>query len=207
MQNERHLIIIPIVHTRADLGSLGSRIPVDEGIEAQKTQYWLRVFDYVRGLPFDFSTLKVYQDDLPNESKELIDLILDRAETNNYDILRWLRQQGADIVGTEDTELLIEEYNLRQGTLVTYSSEDEYVEARLQHAKRMPDLSNMRLAYIARRIKNTLPEGGTGILFIGLAHEVENLLEPEIEITEPTTLIGLSSEALRIRLLGKGRGL
>lgn len=207
MQNKSRLIIIPIVHTRADLGSLGSKIPVDPECETTSIQYWQAVSEYIPGLPVDFSTLKVYQDGLPDVPKESIDLILDKAETSNYNLLRWLRQQGADIVGTEDTKLLIEEYNLRQGTLVTYSSQEEYVEARLQRANRMPVLSTMRLAYIARRIKATLPEGGTGILFIGLAHEVKKLLEPEIEITEPETLIGSSSEALRKRLLGKEKEL
>jgi len=63
--------------------------------------------------------------------------------------------------------------------------------------------------YIAKRIKDTLSEGGMGILFIGLAHEVKRLLEQEMEISEPETLIGGSSEALRekLRLYGKEREL
>lgn len=65
----------------------------------------------------------------------------------------------------------------------------------------------MRSEYIAQRIKATLPEGGTGILFIGLAHEMKRLLEPEMEVSEPETLIGSSSEALRERLVRKEREL
>jgi hypothetical protein len=33
MQNNRHLIIVPIIHTRADFGSLGSKVPVDKKYE------------------------------------------------------------------------------------------------------------------------------------------------------------------------------
>ncbi len=63
-----------------------------------------------------------------------------------------------------------------------------------------PIFCKMRSEYIAQRIKATLPEGGRGILFIGLAHEVKRLLEQEMAVTEPETLIGLSSEALRERV-------
>ena len=63
----------------------------------------------------------------------------------------------------------------------------------------------MRSEYIAQRIKATLPEDGMGILLISLAHEVKRLLEQEIEVSEPETHIGSSSEALRKRLFGKER--
>jgi len=185
---------------------LGRRIPFDEEIEALKTQYWRKVFDYVKDLPFDFSKLKVYQDGLPNVRQELVTYVVDRAKPVNYDILRWLKKQGADIVGTEDPELLNKEYNL-QATLTTHSTEEEYVDARLSYDRMKPIFSRMRSEYIAQRIKTTLPEGGTGILFIGLAHEMKRLLEPEMEVSEPETLIGSSSETLRERLVRKEREL
>ena len=204
MQQKRHLIIIPIIHTHADYGeSLGSKIPFDEEIEALKAQYWRNVFDYVRSLPFDFSKLKVYQDGLPNVSPELVTYVVNRAKPVNYDILRWLRKQGADIVGTEDPELLDKEYNLLQATLITHSTEEKYVEAKLNYNRMKPTYSKIRSEYIAQRIKATLPEGGMGILFIGLAHEMKRLLEQEMEVSEPETIIGGSSETLRSILLRK----
>lgn len=196
----------PHFHTHADYGeNLGSKITFDEEIEALKAQYWRNVFDYVRGLPFDFSKLKVYQDGLPNVPPELVTYVIDRAKPVNYDILRWLRKQGADIIGTEDPELLGKEYNLYQATLITHSTEEEYVDARLNYNRMKPILCKMRSEYIAQRIKATLPEDGMGILLISLAHEVKRLLEQEIEVSEPETHIGSSSEALRKRLFGKER--
>ena len=39
MPQQRRLIIIPIVHTRADFGSLGSKVPADQQYETMATQY------------------------------------------------------------------------------------------------------------------------------------------------------------------------
>ena len=210
MQQKRRLIIIPIIHTHADYGeNLGSKIPFDEKIEALKAQYWRNVFDYIKGLPLDYPELKVYQDGLPNVSPELVTYVVDRAKPVNYDILRWLRTQGANIVGTENPELLDKEYNLLQATLITHPTEEEYAEARLNYNRMKPISSEIRSEYIAQRIKATLPEGGMGILFIGLAHQVKRLLEQEMEVSEPEALIGGSSETLRkkLGLYGKERGL
>ena len=210
MQQKRRLIIIPIIHTHADYGeNLGSKIPFDEKIEALKAQYWRNVFDYIKGLPLDYPELKVYQDGLPNVSPELVTYVVDRAKPVNYDILRWLRTQGANIVGTENPELLDKEYNLLQATLITHPTEEEYAEARLNYNRMKPIFSEIRSEDIAQRIKATLPEGGMGILFIGLAHQVKRLLEQEMEVSEPEALIGGSSETLRkkLGLYGKERGL
>lgn len=201
MQDKRRLIIVPIIHNLADFGSLGSRIPFDKGTEALTTQYWNGVLAYVQGLPIDFSQLRVYQDGLPDTSEEDISLILSKAQTPNYNVLRWLKNKGARIIGTEDKDLLVREYDLFQATLIDPTEdEDRYVDARLKYYSETPILLQQRDAYIAQRIRDTLPEGGTGILFIGLGHEVKRLLEQEIEVSEPKMLTDSSSETLRERL-------
>lgn len=201
MGQNRRLIVIPIIHNRADFGNLGGRMPFDAEAEALKTQYWNGVSDFVLGLPLDFSELRVYQDGLSNTKEEDISLVLSKAQTPNYDVVRQLRDRGAHIVGTEDVGLLVREYNLFQSTQGTsFEDEDQYVEARLRYAEEAPVLSRQRIDYIAQRIRDTLPEGGTGILFIGLAHEIKSLLEKEMEIVEPEILTGSSPEGLRRRV-------
>lgn len=202
MEQKRRLINIPIVHTHADFGSLGSRVPFDQEVEEMKALYWEEVFNNVRSLPVNFSELRVYQDGLPNVSAEKVARIVEQAAPSNYDILRWLKEQGAHIVGTEDSNHLIEEYNLLRATLIA-SSEEEYVEAQLEYRSRSKELSVERVVYIAQRIKDTLPVGGTGLLFMGLAENVKKLIENEIEVVEPERLIGLSSEVLRKKLFRK----
>ena len=205
MQNKGHLIIIPIVHTHADFGSLGSKVSVDQEYETTTTQYWQAVSEYTQELPFDLSKLKVYQDGLPDSSVRIVARIVDETQTINYDILRWLRGKGAHIMGTESPSLLLQEYRALQA-IFNAESEEQKNAARLDYAKVNAHLLEGRDEYIAQRIKNTLPEGGMGILFIGLAHEVHKLLEQEMDVSEPEVLIGGSSDTLRKRLLyGKER--
>ena len=206
MQQKRSLFIIPIVHTRADFGSLGSKVPFDKEIEEITTQYWNSVFNYVQNLTIDFSKLKVYQDGLLDISTEIVAKIVDETQTPNYNVLRWLKDQGAHIIGTESPQLLLEEYQSLQA-IFNAPSEELKITARWKYRNNSEFLLEGRDKYIAQRIKATLPEGGTGILFIGLAHKVKRLLEQEIEVSEPETLIGSSSEVLRNRLFGKEREL
>jgi len=202
----RHLIIIPIVHTRADFGSLGSRVPVNQKYETEATQYWQAVSKYIQKIPVDFSELRIYQDGLPDISAEMVATIVDETQTPNYDLLRWLRNKGAHIMGTESPPLLLQEYRALQ--TIFKAEGEEQKQAALEYEKVSAHLLEGRDKYIAQRIKATLPEDGRGILFIGLAHEVKRLLEQEIEVGEPEALIGSSSEALRERVrerLGKER--
>ena len=199
MQQKRCLIIIPIIHTLADWGSLGSRKVFDEEIEARKTQYWQAISEYVRNLPVDFSELRVYQDGLRDTSAEEVARSVDKIQTINYELLRWLRNKGAHIMGTESLPLLWQEQRVLQSFLNAPEEEQKHT-ALLEYRKVSARITKKRDAYIAQRIKATLPEGGRGIFFIGLAHEVKRLLEQEIEVTEPETLIGSSSEALRERV-------
>lgn len=204
MQQRRSLIVIPIVHTRADFGSLGSRVPVDQEYETMATRYWQAVSEYVQRLPVDFSELRIYQDGLPDSSKDVVAKIVDETHTVNYDLLRRLRDKGAQIMGTESPPLLLQEYRALQA-IFNAKSEEQQRASQKEYAKVSLCLLEGRDEYIARRIKTTLPEGGIGILFIGLAHEVKSLLEQEIDVSEPEALIGGSSETLRSRLYGKER--
>lgn len=199
MQQKRSLIIIPIVHTRADFGSLGSKVPVDHEYETMATRYWQAVSKYVQDLPGDFSELRIYQDGLPDLPTEMVTRIVDETQTPNFDLLRWLRDKGAHIMGTEDYRLLSQEYCASQ-IIFNAEGEEQKRAARLKYAKESAYLLEGRDEYIAGRIKATLPEGGMGILFIGLAHEVKSLLEQEMEVSEPEALIGGLSEALRERV-------
>ena len=199
MQSKSRLIIIPIIHTHADFGSLGSKVFMDREYETMATQYWQAVSKYVQKLLVDFSELRVYQDGLPDISTEMVTKIVDETQTANYDLLRWLRDKGANITGTESPSLLLEEYRALHA-IFNSKNEIQKHEARLKYAKANPYLLEERDRYIAKKIEATLPKGGMGILFIGLAHEVKRLLEQEIEVSEPETLIGSSSEALRERV-------
>lgn len=201
MEFERQLIIIPSAHTYADMGTLRDRIPHDEGYEAAVTKYWAEVFRYLHGLGKKVTHVKVYQDGLPNTSIDLIGKIIDETKGANYEILRWLRQQGANILGTEDPNLLKEEYQSLHA--ITASQNDL---AKVEYLKKSSLILEERDDYIARRIKNTLHNGETGILFIGVAHNVGQLLPEDMQISEPEKITHFLPESLRSSYgLGKER--
>ena len=204
MQNNRHLIIIPVIHTRADYGSFGSKISVDQKYETVAIRYWQAVSEYVQNLQINFSELRVYQDGLPDVSPEIVEKITDKTQSPNYELLRWLKNNGAHIIGTESPSALLKEFHSLQVIFNAENIEQEQ-SARLGYAKISAYLLEERDEYIARKIKKTLLGAETGILFVGLAHEVKKLLEKEMKVTEPEALIGSSSETLRNRFIKKER--
>lgn len=184
-ENERCLIIMPIIHTADDMMSLRSSIPRDEKDEKFALAQWEKVSGYLHHLsPRFLEGLKVYQDGLPDTSADGINKILNFASTINHEILRWLRANGAIIMGTEDLKLLTEEYNHRRAV---YKAPDveSWAEATLGYLNRRDQLLADRDAYIAQRVDSTLEPHEVGLLFIGLGHKVKPLLADKMRLGEP----------------------
>ncbi|HBL52096.1 MAG: hypothetical protein A3D24_00025 [Candidatus Blackburnbacteria bacterium RIFCSPHIGHO2_02_FULL_39_13] len=197
MEERPHLYIIPIAHTYADMGNLSDKIPFDERYEAMVTGYWVGIFRYLNSLPSDFlAGLQIYQDGLVNVSREIVDRIVNETKTANYEILRWLKGKGAAILGTEDANLLMEDYQALQAIVNCTEGEVKAV-ARLEYFKKSSWLLEERDKSIAQRIKETLPRGKTGLLFIGAAHDVGPLLSNEIRVTTPEMVSRVLPEVIR----------
>ncbi len=197
MKERPHLYIIPIAHTFADMGSLRDEIPVDKIYEARVTGYWVGIFRYLNSLPLDLlARLQIYQDGLVNAPLEIVDKIVDETQTANYEILRWLKGKGAAICGTEDPSLLIEEYQALKAILNCPDGEVKTA-ARLEYLKKSSWILEERDKFIAQRIKETLPRGKTGLLFIGAAHDVGSLLNNEILVSTPEIFSCALPEVLR----------
>ncbi len=197
MKEKPHLYIIPIAHTYADMGNLRDKIPVDERYEAVVTGYWVGIFRYLNSLPLDFlPRLQIYQDGLVNAPGKIVDRIVDETQTANYEILRWLKGKGAAIFGTEDPTLLMEEYQALQA-VVNCPDGEAKTTARLEYLKKSSWLLEERDKSIAQRIRETLPEWKTGLLFIGAAHDVGSLLGNEIHVSTPEIVRHALPEVLR----------
>ncbi len=223
---ERSVRVVPVIHVPGDLGSLGRRVHLNPEVEDSIVRYWNRVSTYVQSLPIDFSKLWVYQDGLPDGSDDDIACIFNSplSRTPNYDLLRRLESRGAHIVGTEDKGLLLKELSLAMAEqnalaklqtqigqgILSESEENRYVAeydaacvmAKQRYEEETPMLSKKRLEYIVQRIHSTLPQGGTGLLFLGLAHDIEGLLvEKGIKVIgPPEELTGLSPKILRAKI-------
>jgi hypothetical protein len=177
----RTLIIVPIVHSREDMGSLApdSRRGVAEAARLGAV-FWSAIRERIESLDQDWRGVKVYQDGLPDTLPDLVDRIVARAPGQNYKLLRWLAGQGAAVLGTEDPKLLMEEHTLLKA--ISDASGPDRPRARAAYTSRAPALLDERDSYIARRIDTTLDEGQTGLLFVGAAHQVENKLPRDIVV-------------------------
>jgi hypothetical protein len=173
------LIYVPVMHSSVEMGSAAGAYKAafvarfGEGKWQERCDEFDAIWDAIAAaievLALDPATLNLYQDSLPICGKE-VPLIRDLAAqgSHNHRLLVALIDKGATLVGTESPALLLEEYRL------------------LQSAERAPvqaaALLRRRDAFIAKRIDETLSDGGTGLLFMGALHQVAQLLPSRIKV-------------------------
>lgn len=191
----RTLIYIPIIHTQADMGALAGaiqRLTVEKlghqewerNVEAI-SQLWISIRQTIEGLDLPYRQVRLYQDGLPRCDREA-EIVTDLAAAGspNHELLLYLMVKGAALMGTESPDLLLEEYQLILRVLDARDlGEAEQVEIRQETLSRA--LLAKRDQYIAQRINDTLREGETGVLFLGLLHSVEGQLAGDIQISYP----------------------
>lgn len=196
-QPERTLIYIPIIHTEADMGALSESVRKATlrrlGLAGWKRKIslidhlWTEIEKVIDKLVLSFEKARLYQDGLPVCGREVeIVAELKNSGSRNYRLLSGLMEKGAQIMGTESPELLVEEYEMIKQTLTPGSkSKIEGVLGNPHHRVLMEGLLKKRDQYIAERINTTLGPGETGILFLGGLHSLRNRLAEDIRIVYP----------------------
>ena len=192
-KSTRRLIWIPIIHTESDLGSLSTncedlytqKMGAGKWEERRKTveELWQAICRGVADLPLDYERVRLYQDGLPNcgyEDRIVGDLAA--AGSQNHLLLANLIAQGAKLTGTESPELLKEEYELHCDTLASAAATETQAGAD-QRKRRANDILRRRDLYIAQRINNTLADGETGLVFLGMLHSIQNYLAMDMEFS------------------------
>ena len=182
----RTLIVIPIIHTEQDMGSLVEQIKEEyvtrygreKWTEHLKSidEVWSGIRRMIAALELPYASVRLYQDGLPHCGKEA-DIVKEVAArgSKNHQLLVELMEQGARLMGTEDPHLLLQEYQFLQGALG--GGEQGHENQREDQSRR---LLAERDRFIAGRINTTLSAGEIGLLFLGLAHSVEPLLDADI---------------------------
>lgn len=179
--HQRKLLIIPILHAKEDMGSLGNHLTHADGYTAMVSDLWREVEERAKQYINGITCVKVYQDGLPDTQKELVEKILSEVQSPNYELLRYLKEKGAKILGTEDPELLKKEYKFISKIL---REQDEIKKKRLKqvYENQANELLAKRDTYIANRIDNTLNRGDLGILFVGAAHDIKEKIPVDIQV-------------------------
>ena len=189
---KKKLVYIPIIHTLADMGALGASIQSvklsalgRQGLArnaAAVEKMWQEIERVVGNLQVSPGSVRVYQDGLPvcGHEQEIVSELAE-AGSRNHRLLLSLQSRGAVLMGTESPELLIKEYQLASAALAGGQASH----AKICRERLRDTLLERRDRYIAERINRTLGAGETGILFIGMLHEVAKYLDPDVHVVYP----------------------
>src|ERR1017187_10547797 len=188
----RKLVYIPIIHTLADMGTLGAAVRGmklsalgRQGLShnaAVVEKMWSQIESVVARLPVPPGSMRVYQDRLPvcGHEREIV-AELASAGNRNHGLLLKLQARGAILMGTESPELLVEEYQLAAAAFASGST----VRTQIRQKRLRDMLLEKRDRYIADRIDRTLCAGESGILLMGMLHDVKRYLDPNIDVVYP----------------------
>ena len=197
----RQIYIIPIIHSRHDLGSL------EQSIRAAKSQFasssamesnqrvvdffWTELQHGIESWRIDFSNTFVFQDALPftgHPDRILEHRIVNELATKgsaNHKLVQWLIAQGATLEGTESTELLLREYEVVRKSLAEGVHRYDEPADSAATGETIETLLNQRDRFIAGRIAETVNDDQIGILFIGMQHRVQDYLQPDFQVSYP----------------------
>jgi hypothetical protein len=189
----RTLILVPVIHTGADLGSLakdvskGSLASFGEDILKEHNsaveKFWSVISNYFETV--DASGMKIYQDGMLADgamAQKIVEEAL-KSGSRNYEIVASLMKRGAVLIRTEDFNLLKEERD-RLVAMTQAKSLISTLIALIKYKLAKLGLLNRRDEYIARRIAETLSHDEKGILFIGAYHNIKGRLPSDIKIIE-----------------------
>lgn len=192
MKDLRRLVYVPILHAQNDAGHTAA-ILTKNGKPASKRgnaatessavdDMWKGIAAKIDELNLPWDQTRIYQDGTPvcgNEST-LAERLAESGNPN-YSLILDLITKGATLEGTEDLELLMQEYDLLNKLLTKKAANREAIQAEYQEKSRA--LLTLRDQFIFNRITSTLQEGETPIVFMGVMHRLDKMLEKDFLVS------------------------
>jgi hypothetical protein len=177
------LIYVPIIHSSADMGSLGEGLKNKSISELGETLwqkhtdtvngYWDAIESYFKNLEISVKWLKIFQDGMFADGEMALQIIREgvKSGSKNSIIVSDLISHGARLTRTEDIDLVMAEYEGIQSIL---KAKNKWLKILylLRYKIRKPLFLCRRDKFIAGRIVETMESGETGILFIGAYHNI-----------------------------------
>lgn len=198
----RKLIWVPVIHNYADMG-----IPMEEVLnpEGDFLEFPRRIdclwdiigMEISRVNP-DFPTTQIYMDSwhegLTIRDAELIAM----QGSRNFQLIARYSYRGAKLMETETKELLFIPVSFREAIRQRFWEplwfhrirerivfEIFYWSGWLDFSSVVVENMDARDRYVAKRVQETLVEGGTAILFMGVMHNpLKYITDKDIEIVE-----------------------
>ncbi|MDP2723563.1 MAG: hypothetical protein Q8O72_12465 [Bacteroidales bacterium] len=189
------IIYVPIIHSIADMGSLGKELQQTSisrlgEIKWQThvdtvNRYWNMIEAYIEKNVRGVKGIKVYQDGMFVDGYPAMNIIQEgiKSGSKNSELVLKLIDQGAILVKTEDFKMVKDEYNGLQRILKSKNNLTKLFYILRFKIFKLINLKK-RDRFIARRIAETLGENETGIAFIGAYHHVNKCLPEDINIIE-----------------------
>lgn len=194
MASKGDLIYVPVMHTSCEtgliLGSINGHIPINYSGKFSSEYHrsiekmWKGIDRKICKYISDYKRVHIYQDALPVCGTEAaITGRLAEMGSDNHKLLLKLIRKGATLEGTEEPDLLIKEYDLLNSLFRQLAEgetdKDETVNAyKVQSAR----ITKKRDKYIASRIRDTLKPGDLPLVFMGILHHLEKVLEKSFNI-------------------------
>lgn len=191
----RTLIYVPIIHSSADMGSLGKELK-HESVSVSGEDKWQKHNDTVNGywetieLYFEnidkcINGLKIYQDGMFVDGEMALKIIKEgiKSGSKNSEIVLKLMDRGAILIQTEDFDMVKAEYDGLQSVLKSKNNIQKLI-LLLRYKILKPIFLSRRDKFIARTIAKTLNQNETGILFIGAFHRIIKKLPEDITVVQ-----------------------
>jgi hypothetical protein len=191
----RTLIYVPIIHSSADMGSLGKELKHKsvEGSTGNKWQkhsetvngYWDVIESYFENINIGIKGVKIYQDGMFVDGEMALKIINEgiKSGSKNSKIISKLIDRGAILIQTEDFGMVKDEYDGFQSILKSKNKITKLF--RLFRYKILKTIFlTRRDKFISARIAETLEQSETGILFIGAYHNIIKRLPKDIKVIE-----------------------
>jgi len=191
----RTLIYVPIIHSVADMGSMGAELKRKSisglgEVNWQKhtdtvTGYWEAIESYFENIDIYIPGTKIYQDGMFVDGDMALKFLSEgiKSGSKNSEIVSKLIDRGAVLMKTEDFKMVKDEYDGLQNVIKSKSTLQKiYLLLRYKIMKAV--FLKRRDRFIAETIDKTLEQNETGILFIGAYHNVMQRLPGDITVIE-----------------------
>jgi len=191
----RTLIYVPIIHSSADMGSLGKELKnksvseLGENVWQKHTDtvngYWDAIESYFENIDIYIKGIKIYQDGMFVDGEIAMKIINEgiKSGSKNFEIVSNLIDRGASLIKTEDFKMVKDEYDGLQSILKSKTNIKKlFLLLRYKVLKQI--FLIRRDKFITGRIAETLGQNETGILFIGAYHNIMKRLPKDITVIE-----------------------
>ena len=192
MAETKGLIYVPVLHTQREAAAISAaakggapardgNIPPAERKEAV-ADMWSGITRKLEETNIPCRAFRIYQDALPvcGMERSIVEKLAAKGSPNHRLVLELLNKE-ARLEGTEHPDLLVEEYDSLSKLLLNSGPKDNPA-ALAQYRAESNRLMEKRDVFIAERIRSTIQPGETPLVFMGVRHKLEKLLEADFVV-------------------------